>query len=164
MVTVTGSSSGFGRLTAEIALARGDRVVATLRDPEAINDLVSTAPSAQLLVLKLDVTKEKDIPEAFQKAKEAFGRIDVVFNNAGYGILGEVETFTDNTAKSLFETNFWGAVNVSTEAVRFFRDVNVPAGGRLLTVSSVTGMVAYPLLGFYSATKHGQCICHFLAP
>ena len=87
--------------------------------------------------------------------------MDVVFNNAGYSVLGEVEGFSDDAAKALFETNFWGAVNVSKEAIRFFRDVNVPAGGRLLNVSSFIGMVPYPLLGFYSATKHGQHISLF---
>ena len=77
----------------------------------------------RLLVLKLDVTKQQDIIDAFQKAKEVFGRVDVVFNNAAYGVLAEVEGTPDDAARAVFDVDFWGAANVSREAVRFFREV-----------------------------------------
>lgn len=159
---VTGASSGFGRQLTELALANGDNVVATLRKPPVLDDLKSRYPPARLLVLKLDVTKPLEITQAFAHAQDTFGRIDIVFNNAGYGLLAEVEGTPDETARALFETNFWGSANVSREAVRFFREVNKPGvGGRLLTVSSFVGLSPLPCSGYYSAAKHGKDI-HFL--
>ncbi|CAL1703529.1 unnamed protein product [Somion occarium] len=151
---ITGTSSGFGRLTTEKVLSHGDIVVATARKPEALDDLKSQYPSSKLLVLPLDVTDYQQIKDAFSKAKDAFGRIDIVFNNAGRGLVGEVEGIPEEEARALFDTNFWGAMNVSREAVRFFREENKPAGGRLLVNSSRVGIQAMPLIGFYSATKH----------
>ncbi|CAL1703540.1 unnamed protein product [Somion occarium] len=151
---ITGTSSGFGRLMTENALGHGDIVVATARKPEALDDLKSQYPSSKLLVLPLDVTNNRQIKDVFSKAKEAFGRIDVVFNIAGRGILGEAEGTPEDEARALFDTNFWGATNVSREAVRFFREENKPAGGRLLVNSSKVGIQAVPFAGYYSATKH----------
>lgn len=150
---ITGSSSGFGRELTEFVLKNGDIAVATLRKPEALADLSSTYPLSQLLVLKLDVTNPSEIVSAFAEAEEKFGRIDVVFNNAGYGVLAEVEGTPEEVARGMFEVNFWGAAAVSREAVRFFRDVNKPAGGRLLQMSSLSGIEAQPTLGYYAATK-----------
>lgn len=90
-LSVTGASSGFGRSMVEYVLNKGDIAVATLRKPEVLDDLKVKYPSSQLLILKVDVTKSEDITGAFGKAKEAFGGIDVVFNNAGYAILTEFE-------------------------------------------------------------------------
>jgi len=137
----------------ELVLKNGGTAVATLRKPEVLADLSSTYSSDKLLVLKLDVTKPQEIISAFSKAVETFGRIDVVFNNAGMGVLGEVEATGDDAARALFDLNFWGATNVSKEAVRIFRDVNKPIGGRLLQVSSMVGIEGRPGLGYYSATK-----------
>ena len=156
-VEVTGTSSGFGLEMARYALARGDRVVATLRKPEVLNDFAAQYTPAQLLVLRLDVSKPDDIKPAFAKAKEVFGRIDVVFNNAGYVILGEAEEIPDKAARALFDVNFWGAVHVSQEAVRFFREENKPQGGRLIQNSATVGLAATPTMGFYCAAKHGGC-------
>jgi len=87
-------------------------------------------------------------------AQDTFGRIDVVFNNAAYGIIGEVEGTPEADARALFDTNFWGATNVSLEAVKFFREVNGPTiGGILLVVSSMVGYAHNPSLGFYGASK-----------
>ena len=109
------------------------------------------------MTVKLDVTKPQEIIAAFAAAKAKFGRIDVVANNAGYGTLGEAEGAEDDVVRAMFETNFWGAMHVTREAVKFFREVNGPAvGGRLLQVSSITGITGGPALGFYSATKCGE--------
>ncbi|KIJ64091.1 hypothetical protein HYDPIDRAFT_28978 [Hydnomerulius pinastri MD-312] len=150
---ITGTSSGFGRGMAEFLLKQGHKVVATLRKPEALSDLVGQYPATQLLVIKLDVTQSADITAAFEKAHGVFGRIDVVFNNAGQMVSGEVEATNETEAREMFDVNFWGAAQVSREAVRFFREVNQPQGGRLLQVSSGVGLVGIASCGYYSASK-----------
>ena len=156
-ISVTGSSSGFGRSMVEYVLSKGDIAVATLRKPDVLDDLKAKFPASQLLILKLDVTQPQDIADAFAKTKEVFGRIDVVFNNAGYAIVTEVEATPEDVARSMFEVTFWGAERVSREAVKFFREVNKPGfGGRLLNNSSMAGLNAFPALGHYSAAKHGE--------
>nr|VWP01366.1 Trihydroxynaphthalene reductase (EC (T3HN reductase) [Ganoderma boninense] len=152
--TVTGASSGFGLEMARCALAHGDRVVATLRRPEVLNEFAAQYTPKQLLVLRLDVSKPDEIKDAFAKAKTTFGRIDVVFNNAGYAFAGEVEAVPDEPARALFDVIFWGAAHVSQEAVRFFRDENSPRGGRLIQNSATVGLAAVPAMGFYGAAKH----------
>ncbi|PSR71674.1 hypothetical protein PHLCEN_2v12448 [Hermanssonia centrifuga] len=141
---------------AELVLKNGGIVIATLRKPEVLSDLKAQYPGDRLLVLKLDVTRPHEIVDTFAKAKEAFGRIDVVFNNAGYSVLAEVEGTPEEQARAMFDVNFWGATNVSREAVKFFREVNKPTGGRLINVSSIVGLKVAPALGYYTATKHGE--------
>ena len=108
-------------------------------------------------MLRLDVSKPGEIKEAFAQAKAAFGRIDVVFNNAGYAVAGEAEGVSAETARAMFDVNFWGTVAVSREAVRFFREENTPRGGRLIVNSAGMGIETLPLFGFYSSSKHGGC-------
>ncbi|KAG2111976.1 uncharacterized protein F5147DRAFT_632713 [Suillus discolor] len=154
---ITGTSSGFGRLMTEYALDQGDIVVATLRKPQVLSDLAARYPVDKLLVLKVDVTKQEDIDEAFARTRSAFGRLDVVFNNAGYSIVTEIEGTPVDKARELFETNFWGATNVSRAAVKFFREVNERGkGGTILQMSSIGGFNALPEFGYYAATKHGR--------
>lgn len=141
---------------AELVLKKGDIAIATARNPSVLDDLKTTYSSAQLLTLKLDVSKPDEITSTFAQAKAAFGRIDVVFSNAGFGVLGEVEATPDGEARTMFETNFWGAANVGREAVRFFREENATRGGHLINVSSQAGIHAWPGLGYYSASKHGM--------
>ncbi|KAL0961174.1 hypothetical protein HGRIS_006145 [Hohenbuehelia grisea] len=148
---ITGTSSGFGRFVTELALEGGDSVVATLRNPELLNDLKSKHGEDRLLILKVDVRDKQHIENAFTRAVETFGHIDVVFNNAGYGGVSEAEGTPEELARDIFETNFWGAVHVSQAAIRTFRDVNNPPGGRLLQQSSLVGIGAMPLVAFYSA-------------
>jgi NAD(P)-dependent dehydrogenase (short-subunit alcohol dehydrogenase family) len=136
----------------EHLLKQGHRVVATLRKPEALSDLVRQYQDTQLVVVAVDVTKSADIAAAFIKAQEAFGRVDVVFNNAGQMINGELESVSEADARAMFDINFWGAAQVSREAVRFFREVNQPRGGRLLQLSSGLGLVSAACYGFYSAS------------
>ncbi|KIP01399.1 hypothetical protein PHLGIDRAFT_359528 [Phlebiopsis gigantea 11061_1 CR5-6] len=153
---ITGSSSGIGRKMTELALEQGDHVVATLRTPSALADVQAKHPASQLHVVALDITDSAQIAAAFAAAKRVFGRLDVVFNNAGWCIIGEVESVAENDARRLFDVNFWGTVNVSKEAVRFFREENAPgSGGRLLIVTSSGAMLPCPAIGYYCATKSG---------
>ncbi|KAG2364406.1 NAD(P)-binding protein [Suillus spraguei] len=148
---VTGASSGFGRAVTEVMLQKGENVVATLRKPAMLDDLTKLYPKNRLLTLPLDVTVPADITTAFVKAREAFGRIDVVFNNAGLGIIGEAEGMPDDDAKLLFDTMFWGAANVTKEAVTTFRNFNRPPGGRLLQMSSRSVLRVIPGAAHYAA-------------
>ncbi|CAL1698988.1 unnamed protein product [Somion occarium] len=152
---ITGTSSGFGKVMTELALNHGDVVVATLRKPGDLDNLRSEYPSDKLAILKLDVSKRDEIVAAFEKARQLFGKIDIVFNNAGYGLIGEVEGTDEEVARRNFDTNFWGSANVTREALRFFREVNPPGyGGRLLVTSSECGIQGYPGYGYYCASKH----------
>ncbi|KAI1789984.1 NAD-P-binding protein [Ganoderma leucocontextum] len=151
---ITGTSSGLGRAVAEIALEKGEIVIATARRPSTLDDLAQRHPKERLLVLQLDVTQQEQVVNAFTEAKRAFGRIDVVFNNAGFGDVGELEGTEEPKARALLETNFWGAISVTKEGVKCFRETN-PAGvgGRLLQMSSYLGLVGQPGCSFYSASK-----------
>ncbi|RDX48769.1 NAD-P-binding protein [Lentinus brumalis] len=152
---ITGASTGFGRHLAELVLQKGEKVVATARRPSVLDALVSQYPVDRLLVLKVDVNIKQEILDAFAATKDKFGRLDVVANNAAYNVLGELESVPEEVGRALFETNFWGAVTVSREAVRFFRELNPPGvGGRLLQISSISGLVGGAGLAYYSASKH----------
>ncbi|KAG2142388.1 NAD(P)-binding protein [Suillus clintonianus] len=152
---ITGCSSGFGRAMVEEVLHNGEIAVAILRKPSVLDDLVAKYPHTQLLVLPMDVTNEAQVKSAFVKAKDAFGHIDVVYNNAGQAFYQELEgTPMVDRAKVLMDVNFWGAVTVSFEAMRFFREVNPKgAGGILVQVSSAAATTGAPMIGFYSSTK-----------
>ncbi|PIL34926.1 hypothetical protein GSI_02713 [Ganoderma sinense ZZ0214-1] len=159
---ITGASTGFGRALAELVLRKGEIAVATARSPESLSPLTAEYPPERLLVLKLDVTQPQDVLAAFARAKDAFGRIDVVVNNAAVAVMGEIEAQAAHRdgleeggpVRGMFETNFWGAARVTSEAVRFFREVNDPVGGRVLQISSITGLIGGPGLGYYTASKH----------
>ncbi|KAI0051228.1 NAD(P)-binding protein [Auriscalpium vulgare] len=151
---ITGTGTGLGRALLDAVLASHERAVATLRRPEVLADISSTYPAAQLLVLPHDVTSAEQTAEVFRRAEAHFGRVDVVVNNAGHLLSGEVEATPDDMARFQMEVLFWGAVNVTKEAVRFFREVNpLGAGGRILQVSSQAGSSAKPGCGFYAASK-----------
>ncbi|KAH9849469.1 NAD-P-binding protein [Lenzites betulinus] len=152
---ITGSTSGFGRDITELALSKGEKVVATARRPEALASLQAQHPTSHLLVVKLDVNDAAAIAAAFAQALAAFGRVDVVVNNAAWGVIGETEGARDADVRAMFETNFWGAANVSRAALRVFREANPRgAGGRLLQISSMAGFAGGPAWGYYAATKH----------
>jgi len=137
----------------EFVLNNGDVAVATLRQPEVLADLTAIYPPEKLFVLKLDVAQKVEVEAVFAKIREVFGRLDVVYNNAGTLTWGEVESMDEDNARKMFETNFWGASYVTREALEFFREVNKPVGGRLIQVSSCLGIEAKPGFGYYSATK-----------
>ncbi|KAH7927797.1 NAD(P)-binding protein [Leucogyrophana mollusca] len=151
---ITGASSGFGRSMTELVLKKGDIAFATARDPSTLADLSASYPPTQLITFPLDVTSSSAVTAAFAKAREAFGRIDVVFNNAGRNLVGEIEAVPEEMARELMELNFWGAVAVSREAIKFFREVNpAGAGGTLLQMSSVATSYCPAASGYYCASK-----------
>ena len=157
VLPVTGTSSGIGRALTEVLLEKGEMVAATARQPAMLDDLAQKYSADRLLVFALDITKSEEIVAAFARCKDVFGRIDVVVNNAGYGALGEVEGQEESTGRELMETNFWGNLRVTKEAVKFFRESNPPGvGGRLLQMSSFLGILGAPGVGFYAASKFGE--------
>jgi len=152
---VSGASTGIGLATVKLALDKGARVVAGLRKPEALAALTAQYPPSQLAVTRLDVTDPKSVREAFDFAHQTFGRIDVVYNNAGISAIGEVEGIPDDVARNIFEVNFWGALSLTREAVRFFREVNPKGqGGHLIQAGSSLALHSFPIIGVYSASKH----------
>lgn len=146
---VTGTSTGFGRLWAEAALERGDRVVATARNLEALKDLEERF-SGSVLTLELDVTDREGAFAAVDSAVERFGRIDVVVNNAGYGHFGMVEEVSERELRQQMETNFFGAVWVTQAVLPVLRR---QSSGHLLQVTSEGGLRSYPGIGAYHASK-----------
>ena len=146
---VTGSSRGFGRVWVEAALERGDRVVATARDAKTVEDLKSKYGDA-ILPLSLDVTDRSATEQAVKKALAAFGRIDILINNAGYGSFGAVEEVSEKDARAQMETNFFGSLWM-TQAV--LPQMRQQKSGRILNVSSIGGIVAFPNIGLYHASK-----------
>ncbi len=146
---ITGTSRGFGREWAKAALERGDQVAATARAPEALNDL-ARGHGERLLPIQLDVTDRAAAFRAVKAAHQHFGRLDVVVNNAGYGLFGAVEEVSEAEARAQMETNFFGALWVTQAALPCLRQ---QGGGHILQVSSIGGVAAFPGLGLYHASK-----------
>ncbi|MES5825422.1 SDR family oxidoreductase [Streptomyces sp. RG80] len=146
---ITGSSRGFGRQFAQAALERGDKVAATARDTEALADLVAAHGDA-ILPLPLDVTDKGAAFAAVQRAHERFGRLDVVVNNAGYGLFGAVEELTERSVRDQMETNFFGALWVTQAVLPLMR---AQGSGHIVQISSVGGVITFPLVGGYNASK-----------
>ena len=148
---ITGTSSGLGRLLAERLLQRGDRVVATLRREGALDDL-KIQYEDRLQVLTLDVTDIRAVHTNIAAAFEAMGRIDVVVNNAGYGLFGAAEEVTDEQIERQIATNLTGSIQVIRAALPHLRR---QGGGRIVQISSEGGQIAYPNFSLYHATKWG---------
>jgi NADP-dependent 3-hydroxy acid dehydrogenase YdfG len=146
---ITGTSSGFGKALAEEVLAKGDRVIATARKPEVLQDLIDKYPDTARAV-RLDVTKTEDAKSAVREAVGEFGRIDVLVNNAGYVLAGAIEEASDGQIRQQFETNVFGVLNVTREVLPVLREQK---SGHIVNISSLVGISAMPLLGIYSATK-----------
>jgi NAD(P)-dependent dehydrogenase (short-subunit alcohol dehydrogenase family) len=147
---VTGCSTGLGREFARVALARGFRVVATARDPKSIADLVA-GKAGQAIALKLDVADPDAIAAAVKEAERAFGRIDVLINNAGYGYMAAVEEGEDAAIRAQFETNFFGLAALIRAVLPGMRKRR---SGGVVNISSVGGLRGTPAGGYYCATKH----------
>jgi len=146
---ITGCSTGFGRELAKLVLERGWRAVVTARDPRKIQDLVA-GTDGRGLALKLDVTDSAQVAEAVKKAEAAFGKIDVLVNNAGFGYMAAVEEGEDDEVRAMFETNFFGLVDVTRAVLPGMRKRR---SGHILNISSIGGFVGFPGVGYYNATK-----------
>ena len=146
---ITGASRGFGRSFTQAALAAGDRVAATARDASSLDDLVAEHGDA-ILPIELDVTHRDDAFAAVRKAHDHFERLDVVVNNAGYGVSGAVEELSEEQARRQIEVNLFGALWVTQAALPILRE---QGSGWIVQVSSIGGLAAFPLTGIYHASK-----------
>jgi NAD(P)-dependent dehydrogenase (short-subunit alcohol dehydrogenase family) len=146
---ITGASTGFGRILAEELLKAGNNVVATARKVEQVADLQKKYPKTAK-ALALDVTNEAQIEAAAKAAIAQFGQIDVLVNNAGYGITGAVEEVSEDEYGPVFATNVFGLVNV-TKA--FLPHMRKRKAGHILNLSSIGGLMGLPGWGYYNATK-----------
>ncbi|PSR55097.1 short-chain dehydrogenase/reductase [Adhaeribacter arboris] len=148
---ITGSSRGLGRSLTEAVLASGDKVAATARKPEVLQDLVEQYPD-QIVPLALDVTDKTQIHAVVAKTIELFGRIDVLVNNAGFGIIGAAEAFTDEQVRSQLETNLYAPIEITRAVLPYMRQ---QGSGRILQVSSIGGRVGNAGVAIYQAAKFG---------
>lgn len=146
---ITGCSSGFGRAIAEAALQAGDRVVLTAREVSRIEPLASVAPD-QALALPLDVTREDQIHTALDAAVDRFGPLDVVVNNAGYGLIGAIEECQPDQIRRCVETNFFGTLNVIRAVLPRLR---AQRSGHIVNLSAAAAISNYAGFGVYGAAK-----------
>lgn len=150
---VTGTSSGLGRMLVDEILARGDAVAATSRDASQLASKFAGSITADtFLPLTMDVSDMASVDAAFDAAIATFGRIDVVVNNAGFGLCGPFEELSDAQVRAQIEINFFGCVNVTRRAVRAMRE-QTPAGGLIQQISSMAGQKGMPTFSIYCASK-----------
>jgi len=146
---ITGASRGFGRIWAEAALQRGDRVTATARQLADVVDLAGRFGDA-VLPLALDVTHSAQVQQAVHQAYAHFGRLDILVNNAGASLFAATEEASDEQILAVFDANYLGMVRVLRAALPLLRK---QGSGHILGISSWLGIAALPMIGFYSATK-----------
>ncbi len=145
---ITGASRGFGSLFVKEANERGDNVVATARDPKTILDRFGERPN--LLAVKLDVTDEEQAKDAVAQAVSRFGRIDVVVNNAGFGVIGAIEEISGKEVEAVYRTNVFGLLAVTRAVLPQLRRQRA---GHILNVSSIGGYRSWAAWGVYASTK-----------
>ncbi|WP_236943183.1 SDR family NAD(P)-dependent oxidoreductase [Hymenobacter sp. PAMC 26628] len=148
---ITGSSRGLGRSLTTAVLVHGDQVAATARHPEQLADLVSQY-GARILPLALDVTDNKQISDAVAAAVARFGRLDVVVNNAGFGITGAAEAYTGEQVRGQLEVNLYAPIAVTRAVLPYLRRQR---SGHILQISSMGGRVGNPGVSIYQAAKFG---------
>ncbi|KIO76308.1 short-chain dehydrogenase [Pedobacter lusitanus] len=146
---ITGASRGFGRIWADAALKRGDKVAATARTLTSIADLREKY-GENVLTLELDVTKPDQVKKAVTQAHQHFGRLDIVLNNAGYSLIGTIEEAEADDVRALFETNIFGTLAVIQAALPLLRK---QGSGHILGTSSGVGHVTLPVIGYYCSSK-----------
>lgn len=149
VIFITGTSRGFGKIWAEAFLQRGDKVVATARNIEALDDLVNKYGDNVLPII-LDVTDRAAAFDAVAKAQQHFGHIDVLINNAGYGLFGAIEETTEQQAREQMEPNFFGLLWMTQAVLPIMRSQK---SGHIIQVSSILGLTTLPILGLYNASK-----------
>ena len=148
---ITGSSRGLGRSLTEAVLANGDKVAATARRPQQLKDLVQKYPD-QVLPIQLDVTDNRQIIAAVEQTILRFGKIDVLVNNAGFGITGAAEAFTEEQVRSQLETNLYAPIAITRAVLPYMRKQR---SGRILQISSIGGRIGHSGLSMYQAAKFG---------
>ncbi|HEV3224181.1 MAG TPA: oxidoreductase [Puia sp.] len=146
---ITGCSTGFGRELAIQVFKNGYTAIVTARKMNDILDIVKDYPEKSL-ALVLDVTKAEQIRDVIKKTKERFGRIDVLVNNAGIGYFGAVEESEDEEVRRMFEINFFGLAKMTQEVLPIMR---IQRSGHIINIASIGGLVGFPSIGFYNATK-----------
>ena len=146
---ITGASRGFGSVWTDAALRRGDKVAATARNLESIAHLKEKYGD-NVLTLALDVTKPDQVKTAVEKAHRYFGRLDIVFNNAGYSLVGTIEEASADDVRALYETNIFGSLAVIKAALPILR---AQGYGHILGTSSNLGHVTLPVIGYYCSSK-----------
>lgn len=146
---ITGAGRGFGHEFARSALERGDRVAATARDTSALDGLVAKFGDA-VVPLKLDVTDRAAVFAAVAEANERLGRLDVVVNNAGYGLFGAVEEISEQQLRDQLEVNLFGVFHVTQAVLPVLR---AQGSGHIIQISTIGGIAAFPNLGGYHASK-----------
>jgi len=147
-ILFTGASSGIGLSSVQLFLKEGWRVVATMRNPQAVADKLP--PSANLFVVSLDVTDGESIKSGFAFAMSRLGSLDVVVNNAGYGLIGPFEASEPEQVERQFSTNVFGLMNLVREVLPHFRERRE---GTIINVSSMGGLFTFPLYSVYNSTK-----------
>ena len=151
VVLITGASRGFGEAAARAAATRGNTVVATMRNPQRDGEKVQAGFRDAIHPIELDVTDDAGVQRAVQETIDRFGRIDVLVNNAGYGLYGTVEDVSEEEIRNEFDTNYVGQVRLLRAVLPHMRSAG---RGKIVNVSSLSGQVASPLMGFYAASKH----------
>lgn len=146
-ILITGSSSGIGKATARYFAERGWNVIATMRSPEKETELDKLE---NVLVTRLDVEQQETIQEAMKLGVERFGKIDVLLNNAGYGVMGIFEAASDKQIREQFEVNVFGLMSVIKTFLPHFR---ANKSGLIINISSVIGKIGFPAFSLYVATK-----------
>ncbi|MGX7704361.1 oxidoreductase [Methylobacterium sp. Gmos1] len=147
---ITGCSTGFGRELARLVLARGWRAVVTARDAARVADLAAGAED-RTLALPLDVTKSDQVTAAVAQARDRFGRIDVLVNNAGYGYQAPVEEGEEDKIRAQFDANVFGLFALTRAVLPVMR---AQKSGHVINITSVAGLIGFPGSGYYAATKH----------
>jgi NAD(P)-dependent dehydrogenase (short-subunit alcohol dehydrogenase family) len=147
---ITGCGRGLGHALAQSLLDAGEYVVATTRNPSTMSFTNTT--SSNYLPLKVDVTSTSDIEAAFDAALDKFTRIDAVINNAAYGLIGALETLTDDQVRSQFDTNFFPVVTITRRAVKTMRSQS-PPGGIIIQIASIAALLGFPMVSTMCASK-----------
>jgi NAD(P)-dependent dehydrogenase (short-subunit alcohol dehydrogenase family) len=146
---ITGTSSGFGLLLAKEVLRRGERVIATARDASKLDELKTLYPDT-VRTIKLDVTKPEEIASVVPIALTAFGQVDVLVNNAGYGVNGAIEEVSEDEFEHMFQTNIYGLIRTTRAFLPSFRKQR---SGHIFNLSSIGGLIGGAGWGFYNTTK-----------
>jgi short-subunit dehydrogenase len=145
-IFITGASSGLGKTTAKLFQSKGWNVIATMRNPENEKELTQLE---NVTVLKLDVSKNEELEKTIAEVLESYN-VDVVLNNAGYGLIGPLEAFTDEQIHKQIETNLMGVIRVTKAFTPYFREKKE---GVLINITSTFGLMGFPTCSIYSATK-----------